>query len=103
MTAIEETTLIDQIIMLLPLLMWVAATLLSWILVRRLLLAPLARLQRAVSNYQPDGGGLELPEKYGAASEVRDLSRAFESAVNRVEGAEREALAALEGQRRLVR
>jgi hypothetical protein len=74
-TAIERTTLIDLIVMLLPLLMWVAATLLSWLLVRRLLLAPLARLQRAVIEYQPDAGGLDLPSKYGVASEIEDLSK----------------------------
>ena len=102
-TAIERTTLLDLTVMLLPLLMWVAATLLSWILVRRLLLAPLARLQRAVVEYEPDAGGLELPSKYGVASEIQELSSAFERAVGRVEGAEREALDALEGQRRLVR
>jgi two-component sensor histidine kinase len=102
-TAIERSTLVDRMLMLLPLVMWVAATLLSWLVVRRLLLAPLARLQRAVTSYQPDEGGLELPTRYGAASEVRDLSLAFERAVDRIEGAEREALDALDGQRRLVR
>jgi two-component sensor histidine kinase len=102
-TAIERTTLIDMIVMLLPLLMWVAATLLSWMLVRRLLLSPLARLQRAVTEYQPDAGGLDLPSKYGVASEIEDLSNAFGRAVGRIEGAEREALVALDGQRRLVR
>lgn len=102
-TAIEKTTIVDLTLMLLPLLMWVAAALLSWLVVRRLLLVPLARLQRAVAAYQPDGESLELPTKYGAASEVRDLSMAFERAVNRIEGAEREAIVALEGQRRLVR
>src|SRR4249919_1246441 len=91
-TAIERTTLIDMIVMLLPLLMWVAATLLSWLLVRRLLLSPLARLQRAVIEYQPDAGGLDLPGKYGVASEIEDLSNAFGRAVGRIEGAEREAL-----------
>jgi len=102
-TAIERTTLIDMIVMLLPLLMWVAATLLSWMLVRRLLLAPLAKLQRAVTEYQPDAGGLDLPSKYGVASEIEDLSNAFGRAVGRIEGAERAALDALDGQRRLVR
>jgi two-component sensor histidine kinase len=102
-TAIESTTLADQALMLLPLLMWVAATLLSWLLVRRLLLTPLARLQRAVTEYQPDGEGLNLPDKHGVASEIEDLSHAFERAVGRAEGAEREALDALDGQRRLVR
>src|SRR5207342_979739 len=72
-------------------------------LVRRLLLSPLARLQRAVIEYQPDAGGLDLPSKYGVASEIEDLSNAFERAVGRIEGAERAALDALDGQRRLVR
>ena len=102
-TSIERTTLLDLLVMLMPLLMWVAATLLSWILVRRLLLAPLARLQRAVVEYEPDSGGLELPTRHGVASEIEDLSNAFERAVERIEGAERSALDALDGQRRLVR
>ncbi len=100
---IETTTLRDRIMMVLPLLMWMAATLVSWLLVRRLLLTPLARLQSAVAEYQPGEEGLELPTKFGAASEIRDVSLAFERAVDRIEGAEREALEALDGQRRLVR
>lgn len=102
-TNVERTTLLDLVVSLLPLLMWVAATLLSWMLVRRLLLVPLARLQRAVSNYQPDGEGLELPDRHGVASEIQDLGQAFERAVGRAEGAEQHALEALDGQRRLVR
>ena len=101
--AVERTTLIDQLVMLLPVLMWVAATLLSWMLVRRLLIVPLANLQRAVGEYQPDGEGLNLPTNLGVASEIRDLCEAFERAVDRIEGAERDALNALDGQRRLVR
>jgi two-component sensor histidine kinase len=102
-TRIEKTALRDRILMLLPLVMWVAATLLSWLLVRRLLLNPLAQLKSAVIEYQPGEEDLELPTKFGAASEIRDVSLAFERAVNRIEGAEREALEALDGQRRLVR
>ena len=102
-TTVERTTFADLLVMLLPLLMWVAATLLSWLLVRRLLLAPLAQLQRAVTEYEPDSGGLELPGRRGVASEIQDLSSAFERAVGRIEGAEREAIEALDGQRRLVR
>ena len=103
LTEIERTAFLDLIVMLLPLLMWFAATLLSWLVVRRLFLAPLARLQRAVSEYEPAGEGLNLPTNLGVASEIRDLCEAFERAVDRIEGAEREALDALDGQRRLVR
>jgi len=104
MTPVGMATPIDRAIMYLPLLMWAVAALLSWLLVRRLLLLPLARLKSAVLEYQPgDQGGLELETKFGAATEIRDVSMAFERAVDRIEGAEREALEALEGQRRLVR
>jgi two-component sensor histidine kinase len=103
LTAIQRSTLIDQIGMMLPLLMWVAATLLSWMVVRRLLIEPLGQLQRAVAEYQPGEQGLELPTKLGPSTEIRDVSLAFERAVYRIEGAERAALDALEGQRRLVR
>ena len=102
-TTIERAALRDRIVMLLPLVMWVAATMLSWLLVRRLLLTPLARLKGAVAEYRPGQEGLELPTKFGAVTEIRDVTMAFERAVDRIEGAEREALEALDGQRRLVR
>lgn len=103
MAPVERASVAERFIMLLPLLMWVVAALFSWLLVRRLLLMPLARLKTAVAEYEPGELPLELPTKFGAASEVRDVSLAFERAVDRIEGAEREALEALEGQRRLVR
>jgi two-component sensor histidine kinase len=102
-TPLTMSTRVDRMIVYLPLVMWVAAALLSWLLVRRLLLQPLARLKSAVSEYEPGDQGLELPTKFGAATEIRDVSMAFERAVDRIEGAEREAIEALEGQRRLVR
>ena len=103
LTPLATATQIDRAIVYLPLLMWAVAALLSWLLVRRLILLPLARLKTAVLEYQPGEQGLELGTKFGAATEIRDVSMAFERAVDRIEGAEREALEALEGQRRLVR
>lgn len=102
-TPMLMATPVDRAIVYLPLVMWVAAALLSWLLVRRLLLLPLAQLKNVVSEYQPGDEKLELPTKFGAATEIRDVSNAFERAVDRIEGAEREAIEALEGQRRLVR
>lgn len=102
-TTIERTTLFDQVVMSVPVLMWIVATLLSWLVVRQLLLKPLARLQRAVSEVQPGETAFEMPDNLGPTSEIRDLSVAFERAVTRVEGAEMAAVEALEGQRRLVR
>lgn len=87
----------------LPLLMLVAAVILSWLLVRRLLILPLARLQRVVNDYQPGGDRVALPVDLGPAEEIRLLGRSFESAVNRIEQSESQMAEALEGQRRLVR
>ncbi len=93
----------ERLTILLPFLMWVVAALLSWYLARRLLLLPLAGLERAVADYQPGEGALVLPERLGAAEEIRSLGRAFERAVDRLEDSEQQMAEALNGQRRLVR
>lgn len=101
--AVERTTIFERVAMLLPLLMWVAAAVLSWWLVRRLLTRPLDRLKRAVIAYQPGEAPLELPDRLGPTAEIRELGQAFERAVQRIEQSERQMAEALEGQRRLVR
>ncbi|MEO7814615.1 MAG: sensor histidine kinase [Sphingomicrobium sp.] len=99
-----DPTLVDRLAIFLPLLMWVVAALLSWYLARRLLLVPLARLERAVSEYQPGGeSSMVLPERLGAADEIRSLGAAFERAVDRIEHSEQQMAEALHGQQRLVR
>jgi len=102
-TNIGQPSFVEQLVMFLPLLMWVIATLVSWLLVRRLLLAPLARLERAVADYQPGEGALVLPSRLGGAGEIRSLGSAFERAVDRLESSDQEKAEALQGQRRLVR
>jgi len=99
---VDQTTIFDQVALMLPILMWVVAALLSWYLVRRLLILPLGRLTTTVTAYQP-GDEFELPNKQGAATEIRDLGQAFGRAVARIEDSERQMAEALEGQRRLVR
>ena len=51
--------------LLLPVLMWIAGALVTWLLVSRLLIRPLKRLERAVRNYRPGSDGLDLPRKLG--------------------------------------
>ena len=101
--AVQRTTISDQLALLLPLLMWVVAALLSWFLVRRSLILPLGRLKGAVLAYQPGDEHLELPDRLGPAAEIRELGQAFERAVERIEESERQMADALAGQRRLVR
>jgi two-component sensor histidine kinase len=85
-----------------PVLMWILATLISWLLVSRLLIRPLKLLQRAVVQYQP-GEGLAPGRKLGPSREIRDLRDAFGRAFSQVEQSQQDMSSALEGQRRLVR
>ena len=102
-TPLGEPMILDRLAVFLPMLMWVIAALLSWYLARRLLLVPLARLERAVSDYRPGGDSMVLPERRGAAEEIRSLGSAFERAVDRIEQSEQQMAEALHGQQRLVR
>lgn len=94
---------VDRLLLLLPLLMWILAAILTWLLVTRLLIRPLRRLEHAVLAYRPGEGQLELPRKLGPSQEMEELRDAFGRAIDRAEDSERETTAALEGQRRLVR
>lgn len=88
--------------MLIPILMFFAAAVGSWLLVKLLLTRPLSRLERAVNDYRP-GERLVLPGRLGSAEEIRSLGSSFERAVDRIEESENQMTEALEGQRRLVR
>ncbi len=101
-TAPQRITTLDRLLLLLPVLMWVMAALITWLLVTRLLIRPLRQLQRAVIRYEP-GHQLNLPQKLGPSTEIQGLRDAFGRAVTRVDESEREMAGALEGQRRLVR
>jgi two-component sensor histidine kinase len=83
--------------------MWVAAALITWLLVSRLLIRPLKRLERAVLQYEPGLSSVELPRKLGPSAEIQGLRDAFARAMTRASDSERDMAGALEGQRRLVR
>lgn len=100
---VPTITTLDRAMLLLPLAMWIIAALMTWVMVSRLLVRPLKRLQRAVSSYRPGDSALSLPEKLGPSTEIQDLRDAFGRAVARVEQSEGDMTAALEGQRKLVR
>ena len=102
--ASPHITTMEQLLIFLPLLMWIAAALVSWWMVHRLLIRPLRRLQGVVAAYRPGSGSpLVIPESLGPATEIHELGDAFRRAVERIEQAEVEARSALEGQQRLVR
>ena len=101
---VERITTLERLLILLPVLMWIVAALLSWWLVHRWLVTPLRKLQRGVGSYQPGEDAARLQSiQLGPASEIHDLRAAFIRAVERIEETERGMTEALEGQRKLVR
>jgi two-component sensor histidine kinase len=100
---IDRVQAADRLIILLPLLMWILAALLSWFLVSRFLIRPLRRMQQAVGSYDPGTSPLVIPDRLGSAVEIRDLGQSFARAVERIEHSEHKMAEALEGQRKLVR
>ena len=100
---VDRVQAMDRLTILLPLLMWILAAVLSWFLVSRFLIRPLRRMQQAVGAYDPGAAPLVLPDRLGSAVEIRDLGQSFARAVERIERSEHQMADALEGQRKLVR
>ncbi|GLR47516.1 sensor histidine kinase [Sphingomonas astaxanthinifaciens] len=99
----ERIAEVDRLVILLPVLMWIVAALLSWLVVRTFLLNPLKRIQVAITAHDPGTGPLQLPSRLGSAIEIRELGASFSRAVERIEQNEKDMAEALEGQRKLVR
>jgi HAMP domain-containing protein len=93
----------ELLMILLPIIMWIAAAIIGWLIVDRLLLRPLIRMQRAVSNYQPGDRSLALPPLATPAREITQLGSAFDQVTRTVARHEAELEAAVERQTRLVR
>jgi two-component sensor histidine kinase len=93
----------EILMILLPVLMWLAAAIVGWLVADRLLLRPLVRMQRAISAYKPGDRDLDIPKLATPAREIGALSDAFNQVARTVARHEAELEAAVERQRRLVR
>ena len=94
----QRITTFDRLLLLLPLLMWIAAA--AHHLVARqpaCSIRPLKRLEQAVLAYQPGEGELELPRKLGPSEEIQELRNAFARTIDRVEESERETTVGARG------
>jgi two-component sensor histidine kinase len=94
---------IDLLMILLPVLMWLAAAFIGWLILDRYLLRPLSQLQQAVAAYRPGDRDIGLPRIATPAREIGALGSAFEQVVRTVSRHEAELEAAVERQTRLVR
>lgn len=95
--------LIDVLLILLPVMMWIAAGIIGWWIVNRQLLRPLGQIQKAVSSYRPGDRPLGLPQLKSPAREIGELGTAFDDVTRTVARHEAELEAAVERQTRLVR
>lgn len=86
----------------LPLLMWIAAAGLGWLVVRFLLIQPIIALRRAVAAYRL-GEVLALPPLRGAPREIDELAQAFQDMSVRVARHDDEMREALDRQTKLTR
>lgn len=101
--AMSPITAPELLMILLPILMLIAAALIGWWIVDRLLLGPLGRMQRAVAAYRPGDRGLDLPDLRSPAREIGELGQSFDDVTRTVARHEAELEAAVDRQTRLVR
>jgi two-component sensor histidine kinase len=86
-----------------PILMWLWASVVGWIIVQRLLLRPLGRIQKIISAYKPGDSGVDLPAVMSPAAEIGALGLAFSEVTRTVARHEADLEAAVVRQTRLVR
>jgi two-component sensor histidine kinase len=91
------------LLVLLPLLMWIAAAGTGWFVVSRLLLKPLARLQMAIDIFRTGQGPLIIPRITTPAREIQDLAESFAIASARILTHEHELEEGLSRQTKLTR
>ncbi len=94
---------IEWLMVLLPILMWLAAGLIGWLVMERLVLRPLGRLQKSVDGFDIAHGPLRTPALKTPSQEIRSLAQAFTDATARQIEHEAELAESLARQRRLTR
>lgn len=101
--AADPISAAELLMILLPVMMWLAAAVIGWLIVDRLLLRPLVSMQRAISRYQPGDRQIALPALSTPAREIGELGQAFDKVARTVARHEGELEAAVARQTRLVR
>ena len=94
---------VDFLMIVLPVLMWLLAAIIVWLVLQRFLLRPLALVRKAVAAYEPGDREIALPHVATPAREIGELGSAFDEVVQTVSRHEAELEAAVDRQTRLVR
>jgi len=91
------------LLVMLPILMWMAAAVTGWFVVNRLLLLPLAQLKRSIDAWQATRETFRQPRFNTPSHEIRDLADSFAAASQRILDHERDLEEGLSRQTRLTR
>jgi len=102
-TAIVPLSWLELLTVLMPVLMWLWASIVAGLLVERLLLRPLRRLHKVVAAYRPGDPPVGLPAVRSPALEIGALGAAFAEVTRTVARHEADLEAAVDRQTRLVR
>jgi len=101
--AAQALSWFEIMMILLPLLMWLLAAVIGWLIIDRMLLRPLGAMQKAIAAYRPGDSGFEAPAARSPAREISDLGNAFDQVTRTVARHEADLEAAVDRQTRLVR
>lgn len=96
-------TLVQLLGIVLPLLMWIAALAIGWVVASRLIVRPLTRMRRAVDRYTAGDATVRLGTQGYFSREVGALADAFDGMAERIADYAVETEAAFAEQRRLTR
>lgn len=96
-------TLVQLLGIVLPLLMWVAALGIGWVIASRLIVRPLTRMRRAVDRYTAGDASVRLGNRRFFSREVEALADAFDGMAERIASYAVETDAAIAEQQRLTR
>jgi two-component sensor histidine kinase len=101
--AAPPMSLTEILVVSTPILMWLWASFVGWLIVQRLLLRPLGRIQKIISAYKPGDRGVDLPAVMSPAAEIGALGQAFTQVTRTVARHEADLEAAVVRQTKLVR
>lgn len=91
------------LLVMLPILMWLAAAVAGWFVVSRLLLFPLNQIKRSIDAWQGNQEPFQLPHINTPSQEILELAESFAAASARIYNHERELAEGLQRQTRLTR
>jgi two-component sensor histidine kinase len=94
---------IEVLMVLLPILMWIFAAGIGWFVVDRLLVRPLAVMQKAIGSFRVGEGQLQIPPMLTPSHELRGLGDAFTTVTRRLAEHDAELEQALARQTLLTR